>query len=126
MIRTATVIVSALLLAGAPRHTLTAQRLFGSVVLADDKTPARGALIVAVDSAGIAQGRELANARGEFVIPVSHPGRYTVSARRVGSLEQTVPNVVVRSSTCSVRNSSRSTPPSRFVKVLRLKPAAIF
>jgi hypothetical protein len=27
--------------------------------------------------------------------------------------------------TCSVRNSSRSIPPSRFVRVLRLKPAAI-
>lgn len=80
---------------GAPLKMAGAQRLFGSVVLADEKTPARGALIIAIDTAGVAQARELANARGEFVIPVSHPGRYTVSALRVGSREETVSNVVV-------------------------------
>ena len=38
----------------------------------------------------------------------------------------TVPRVLVRSNTCSTRNSSLSMPPSRFVRVLRLNPVAIF
>jgi hypothetical protein len=89
------VLAAALFAVSAPLKPAGAQRLFGSVVLGDEKTPASGALIIAIDTAGVAQVRELANARGEFVIPVSHPGRYTVSALRVGSREETVPNVVV-------------------------------
>lgn len=72
-----------------------AQRLFGNVVLADDQTAARGAIVTAVDSAGTVAGRELTTSRGDFVLPVSHPGRYTVTVLRLGSLPESVRDVVV-------------------------------
>lgn len=75
--------------------TAGAQRLFGTVVLADDVTAARGAVVTATDTAGVHAGRELTTARGDFVLPVSHPGRYTITVLRLGSLPETVRDVVV-------------------------------
>ena len=72
-----------------------AQRFFGTVVHADNTTPASGAIVSATDSAGVSAGRELTSARGDFVLPVSHPGRYTVTVLRIGNLPEVVRDVVV-------------------------------
>ena len=64
-------------------------------MLADDHTAARGAIVTAADSAGEVPGRELTTVRGDFVLPVPHPGRYTVTVLRLGSLPEVVRNVVV-------------------------------
>ena len=72
-----------------------AQRIFGVVVLADDRIPAPSAIVTATDTAGVSTGRELTTARGDFVLPVPHPGRYTVTVLRIGSLPEVVGDVVV-------------------------------
>lgn len=72
-----------------------AQRFFGTVVHADNTTPASGAIVSATDSAGVSAGRELTSARGDFVLPVSHPGRYTVTVLGIGNLPEIVRDVVV-------------------------------
>jgi hypothetical protein len=43
----------------------------------------------------VSAGRELTTARGDFVLPVSHAGRYSVSVLRIGSLVEVVRDVVV-------------------------------
>jgi len=93
-VRLALVLVAAALCAAAPREA-HAQRLFGTGVLANDTTPARAAIVSATDSAGVIAGRELTTGRGDFVLPVSHPGKYTVTVLRLGSLAETVRDVVV-------------------------------
>ena len=89
------VIASAALLALVAPTSARAQRLFGSVVLADDVTPAPGAIVTATDSAGIAAGRELTTTRGDFVLPLAHGGKFTITVLRLGSLPETVRDVVV-------------------------------
>jgi hypothetical protein len=73
----------------------SAQRLFGNVFLADDRTPAAGAIVTVTDSLGRFVGRELASARGDYVIPLSRPGKFTITAQRVGSLTDAVRDVNV-------------------------------
>ena len=97
MIRAARIRIILMVLVGAgfvPARA-HAQRLFGNVVLTDDQTPARAAIVTAADSAGAIAGRELTTARGDFVLPVPHPGKYTVTVLRLGSLPETVRDVVV-------------------------------
>jgi hypothetical protein len=72
-----------------------AQRLFGNVVLADERTPAGGAIVLVTDSLGIRVGRELTSARGDYVLPLARAGKYTIVAQRVGSLAETVRDIVV-------------------------------
>jgi hypothetical protein len=72
-----------------------AQRLFGNVVLADERTPASGTIIEVADSLGGFVARELASARGDYVIVLSRPGKYTIVAQRVGSLAETVRDIAV-------------------------------
>src|SRR5437868_4411145 len=91
LVRTCAIVAMAVAASGG---TARAQRLFGTVVLADDQTPARGAIVTAIDSAGVSAGRELTTSRGDFVLPVSHAGRYTVSVLRIGSLAEIVRVVV--------------------------------
>jgi len=73
----------------------SAQRIFGTVRLADATTPASAAIVTATDSAGASAGRELTTARGDFVLPVPHAGRYTLTVLRVGSLPEVVRDVIV-------------------------------
>lgn len=85
----------ALSVANAGRAPLNAQRLFGSVVLADDRTPAFGAVVSVIDSAGALVGRDIATSRGDYVIPVSKPGKYALTVRHIGSQDVRVSDVEV-------------------------------
>lgn len=78
-----------------PASTASAQRLFGTVVLADDQTPAGGAIIEAMDAGGTIVARELASGRGDYIMPLSSAGTYTLTARRVGSEPEVMRGVVV-------------------------------
>lgn len=73
-----------------------AQRLFGNVVLADERTPAAGAIVAVADSLGTLIARELASPRGDYVIPLTKPGTYTISAQQVGSLATIVRDILVQ------------------------------
>jgi hypothetical protein len=72
-----------------------AQRLFGNIILADDRTPAGGAIVAVTDSLGTLLARELASARGDYVIPLGRAGTYTIVVQRVGSLVEVVRDVTV-------------------------------
>ena len=89
-----------------------AQRLFGTVVLTDDRTPAGGAIVEAADSTGAIVARELASGRGDYVMPLSRPGTYTLTTRRVGSEPEVMRGIEVAAG-ADVRTRiilSRSTP----------------
>ena len=75
--------------------TANAQRLFGTVVLANDRTPAGGAIIEATDAGGTIVARELASGRGDYIMPLNSAGTYTLTARRVGSEPEVMRGVVV-------------------------------
>jgi hypothetical protein len=83
---------------GAATPQARAQRIFGAVIMADS-SPARSAIVQAADSTGAVVGRELTTARGDFVLPLPHPGRYTVTALRVGSVAEVVRDVAVQGDT---------------------------
>jgi hypothetical protein len=93
-----------------------AQRLFGTVVLADGRTPAVGAIVTALDARGRLAGRELAASRGDFVIPLPAAGRYALVAERVGSLGDTTRDLDVgeasdvRARVTLARSAPRPTP----------------
>jgi hypothetical protein len=89
------VVACATALMAASPSAASAQRIFGAVVLADSTSPAAGAIVTATDSAGVAGERELTSGRGDFVLPVAHPGRYTVTVLRIGSLPEVVRDVIV-------------------------------
>jgi hypothetical protein len=72
-----------------------AQRMFGNVFLDDDRTPAVGAIVGVADSAGALIARELTGGRGEYVVVLPKPGKYTIVAQRIGSLPAFVRDVVV-------------------------------
>lgn len=72
-----------------------AQRLFGTVVQADDRTPSVGAVVSVLDSSGAVIGRDLTTGRGDYVLPLTRPGRYTLIARQIGSLDETVRDIQV-------------------------------
>jgi hypothetical protein len=88
------VVAAAALVVFAP-DALGAQRLFGTVVQADERTPSVGAIVIALDSAGVVVGRDLATGRGDYVLPLTRPGKYTIVARQIGSLDETVRDIDV-------------------------------
>ncbi len=85
-------VVLTLVCAAAPGQ---AQRLFGTVVLADGRTPGSGAIVAATDSSGAVVAREMASSRGDYVMPLSAAGTFTLTAWRVGSEPEVVRGVVV-------------------------------
>lgn len=72
-----------------------AQRLFGTVLLADDRTPAAGAIIEAADASGAVIAREIATVHGDYIMPLSRAGTFTLTTRRVGSEPEVMRSVVV-------------------------------
>ena len=61
-----------------------AQRVSGTIVLADSTTPAAGAIVEAITGSGTLAARTLASQRGEFAVDVGAPGRYSVRILRIG------------------------------------------
>ncbi len=61
-----------------------AQSVLGSVVKADSTTPVAGAIVTATSATGASLGRALTNARGEFALRLSAPGKATLTVLRIG------------------------------------------
>ena len=99
-------VVAAALMRAPDAH---AQRIFGAVTMADS-SPAQAAIVQAADSTGAIVGRELTTARGDFVLPVPRPGRYTVTAMRVGSVVEVVRDLAVQGDTRLRLRFTRDTP----------------
>jgi hypothetical protein len=79
----------------ASASSLRAQTVRGAVVLADSTTPARGAIVLAIDEHGATAGRTLTSDRGEFALQLQAAGRYGLTVLRIGFRPTVVPPVTV-------------------------------
>ncbi|MFI5245873.1 MAG: carboxypeptidase regulatory-like domain-containing protein, partial [Gemmatimonadales bacterium] len=87
MIATGVLLISA--------HPLAAQRLRGTVVLADSVTPANGVIVLATNESGVIVARTLTGERGEFSITLPAPGNFGLTALRIGFRPTVVPPLSV-------------------------------
>ena len=76
-------VVAAWLLAVRPGH---AQRMFGTVARADGITSSAAVVVTATADDGRIAARDLATARGDFVLPLPRPGSYTITVAALGAM----------------------------------------
>lgn len=77
-------LAAAILAASLAAQSLGAQTVSGSVVLPDSSSPARGIIVLAVDSRGGEVARALTGSSGRYTIDVPAPGRYHLRLLRIG------------------------------------------
>ncbi|HET7372484.1 MAG TPA: carboxypeptidase-like regulatory domain-containing protein, partial [Gemmatimonadaceae bacterium] len=65
-------------------RSLQAQTIIGSVMLPDSATPARGVIVLALDTRGTEVARTLTGSSGRFVLHAAATGRYHLRVLRIG------------------------------------------
>ena len=80
----AAAIIAACVAGSIAAQSIPAQTITGRVVLADSTTPARGVIVLAIDSAGRAAARALTGVSGRYVLRAPTTARYHLRVLRIG------------------------------------------